>query len=66
MGCEDRVPGAAQHYRAVRECMMYDVHAVRHSVGDALVMGNKRVDEETALYCERGIARKAPNLPESH
>ena len=44
---------------------MHDVHAVRHSVGDALVMGNKRVDEETALYCERGIARKAPKLPES-
>ena len=45
---------------------MHDVHAVRHSVGGALVMGNKRVDEETALYCERGIARKAPKRPESH
>ena len=46
--------------------MFDDVHAVRLSVHDAPGMGNMWVDEETVVYCESGIAPRAPKLPGSH
>ena len=46
----------------VRKWVRDDVHALRLPVYDAPGMGNVWVDEKTVVYCNWGIAQRAPKL----
>lgn len=63
-----RAPGTECARRSIccRLCILDDVYAVHSSSSNALMMGDMRAEEKTAVYCEWATALGPTRLPQSH